>query len=144
MFFLMANAPGVIPAKAGIQSHRGFERLASNLDSPVNPALREGNDRKRDFFMAHFYRSWITVLSIDPADNLMETLFIDARVNREDIVYVSHTIESYEGMATVSTTDPAEGLIRITLSPFFLKEVKTILRELKKEVSLELLNEHGG
>lgn len=71
----------------------------------------------------------------------MEALFLDARVKREDIAYVSHTIEGYEGMGIVTTLDAAQGLIRITVSPFFLDEVKNILAGLKMEVGLELLHE---
>ncbi len=72
----------------------------------------------------------------------METLFLNARVQRKDIAYVSHTMEGYEGMATVTTIDPEKGLIRITVSPSFLKEVKKILAQLQIEVGLELLDEH--
>jgi hypothetical protein len=51
--FPYCQCSGVIPAKAGIQSQLGIEGLASYPVSPVNPALREGNGRKRDFFTAH-------------------------------------------------------------------------------------------
>lgn len=71
----------------------------------------------------------------------METLSLNVRLNKKDIAFVSHTIDSYEGMATVTTIDSAKGLIRITVSPFFLDEVKDILRELSKETGLELLDD---
>ena len=72
----------------------------------------------------------------------METLFLNARVQRKDIAFVSHTMEGYEGLATVTTIDPEKGLIRIAVSPSFLKEVKEILAELQIEVGLELLDEY--
>ena len=74
----------------------------------------------------------------------MEALFLSARVNRRDIAYVSHTLESYEGLAVVTTIDAASGLIRITVSPFFLDDVRAILYDLRAEVELELLDENGG
>ena len=74
----------------------------------------------------------------------MDTLFIDVRVSREDIAYVSHTLESYEGLASVTTIDPGERLIRITTPPFFLEDVKIILRQLTTEVRLELIDEQSG
>jgi len=70
----------------------------------------------------------------------MDTLSLMARVNRKDIAYVSHIIESYEGLAVVNTIDPASGLIRITISPFCFGEVKDILNQLMGEVELKLLN----
>jgi hypothetical protein len=74
----------------------------------------------------------------------METLFLGVRLNKKDIAYVSHTLDSYEGLATVTTIDPDQGLIRVTVSPFFLEEVKNILAELSEKIELELLGDDDG
>jgi hypothetical protein len=47
----------------------------------------------------------------------METNKYLLRVDRKDIVYLRGTIESYDGMAVVSTLDPQEAIIVVQVSP---------------------------
>jgi len=62
-----------------------------------------------------------------------------ARVNRRDIVYINHIIESYDGVMLMTTLDPAEARVEFNISPFLYGEALTILRELSKETSLEII-----
>ncbi len=39
------------------------------------------------------------------------------RVNRQDINYIRSTVECYDGMAVVSTLDPYEACVEISISP---------------------------
>ena len=47
----------------------------------------------------------------------METIKQSYRVERNQIHYIRWTVESYDGMATVSTVDPVEAVIEIKISP---------------------------
>ena len=47
----------------------------------------------------------------------MQTIERVFRVDRKDIHYIRPTIESFDGMAVVTTLDPYEASIKISISP---------------------------
>lgn len=48
-------------------------------------------------------------------------------VDRAKIGYLRFTLEAYEGMAAVSTVDPALGLVRISMAPGCEADVDRVL-----------------
>lgn len=69
----------------------------------------------------------------------MEDSRIRCRVRREDIAYVDALFESYENFGVVTTIDPKEAIIELSVSPSFLLETKELLISLKKEIDLEII-----
>lgn len=66
---------------------------------------------------------------------------IVVKVKREDIVYLNGVFESYDNLAVIRTIDRWESLVEILASPYFVSDVKGILEELKREMSLEIIEE---
>lgn len=62
------------------------------------------------------------------------------RVKREDIVYLNGLIEAYDGLAVFRTLNPYESIVELLTTPDCLEELKGVLNEIRKEVSLEILN----
>ncbi|MFO7985734.1 MAG: DUF4911 domain-containing protein [Desulfatiglandaceae bacterium] len=54
-------------------------------------------------------------------------------MDREEIGYLRFTLESYDGMAVVSTLDPHAALIEILIAPGCEERVMALLEALRKE-----------
>ena len=54
-------------------------------------------------------------------------------VERNEICYLQWTIESYDGMASVRTINPANGEIEISISPGCEEEIFSLIKYLKGE-----------
>ena len=54
-------------------------------------------------------------------------------VDRHEIGYLRFTLESYDGMAVVSTIDPQKALIEILIAPGCEAVVMNLLDSLRKE-----------
>lgn len=63
----------------------------------------------------------------------METSRTILRVNRKDIWYFRYILESYDGMAVVSTLDPTRAYIEIRTAPGCEDIVKNVVRAILKE-----------
>ena len=63
------------------------------------------------------------------------------RVIRRDIWYLHFIIESYEGLATVSTVDPKKGIVQIMTPVSRVDDMTVLLRELAKDIILQELTE---
>lgn len=63
----------------------------------------------------------------------METNRIILRIPRKDICYFQWIVESYDGMANMSTINPAKGEIQVSLSPYCKEEVLSLIEYLKEE-----------
>ncbi|CAH2032443.1 DUF4911 domain-containing protein [Trichlorobacter ammonificans] len=59
------------------------------------------------------------------------------RVPRQDHAYLTCIMESYEGIATVSTVDGAAGIIRICAPPGRAVELTELLAALSREIALD-------
>jgi len=59
------------------------------------------------------------------------------RVNPRDMVYVKSIVESYGGLAVLSTLDRQNGIMVWMIPPHRLKETEELIASLKKEVTLE-------
>lgn len=68
----------------------------------------------------------------------MKTIKRVFRVDRRDISYLRSTIESYDGMAVVSTLDPYKAYIEIQISPGCEYLVLELLDSLRQEEGIDL------
>jgi hypothetical protein len=75
----------------------------------------------------------------------METRKILVRVKPEDIAYLRSTLESYDGMAVVSTVDPITAVIELAVPPGCDRIVLEILESLARSegMDLALVNDAG-
>ena len=63
----------------------------------------------------------------------MQTIRHIFRVDRRDINYLRTTIESYDGMAVVSTLDPGKAYLEIRISPGCEQLITDLLDSLREE-----------
>jgi hypothetical protein len=68
----------------------------------------------------------------------METIRHRLRVPRGWISYIRYTLESYDGMAVVSTVEPNEAVIEIRIAPGCQDAVFGLLDGLRMEEGLNL------
>jgi hypothetical protein len=68
----------------------------------------------------------------------METHRILVRVRPEDIAYLRSTLESYDGMAVVSTVDPGRAVIELRVPPGCERFVLEILEGLRRDEGMDL------
>jgi hypothetical protein len=59
------------------------------------------------------------------------------RVDRKDISLMRFTFEGYEGIAGVTTLDPATGLIVLNIAPGCEQDVGNVLQDLQKQIYME-------
>jgi len=69
----------------------------------------------------------------------MEDIRVRCRVRKEDIAYVDGLFDAYENFGVLSTIDPKEAIIEISVSPSFISETKELLNALKNEIDLEII-----
>jgi hypothetical protein len=60
------------------------------------------------------------------------------RVDREEIGYLRFTLESYDGMAVVTTLDPCAALIEVSISHGCEETVLELLEALRQEEGLQI------
>ncbi len=58
-------------------------------------------------------------------------------VKRSDIAYLRFIIESYEGLATLSTVDAKNGLVSLSIPPCFASEADRLVRALENEIAIK-------
>lgn len=68
----------------------------------------------------------------------MDTLTIRGRVKPEDIAFLDSTLESYEGVAVIRTTDRSAGLVEFWVAPDFLLDFYRIIDDLSSEIEIEI------
>lgn len=61
------------------------------------------------------------------------------RVDRREIAFLKFIFEAYDGVALLTTMDPARGIIALCIAPQCQEQVAEILQELKKEVTIQRL-----
>lgn len=59
------------------------------------------------------------------------------KIKRQNINIVQFIIEGYEGMATVTTIDPREAVIQVSIMPDYFQEISNIMENLKNKYPLE-------
>lgn len=68
----------------------------------------------------------------------METISRFYHVDRDLIHYIRWIIESYDGVAVVTTIDPEKGIIELRISPGCESIVDELIDSLKKDESIKL------
>ena len=56
-----------------------------------------------------------------------------------DIALLQFILESYEGLVTVSTIDPRDAIIQISIMPDFAEDVESILEDLKERFMIKVI-----
>ena len=69
--------------------------------------------------------------------NLNETIKQHYRVDRRKIAFIRFIVEAYDGLAIVTTLDPAAGLIEFQIAPGCEQDVETILQDLKQDIMMQ-------
>ena len=67
----------------------------------------------------------------------METIKKILRVDRREICFVKFILEAYEGIASMTTIDPCQGIVLLRIAPGFEEEVEAVLRDLGKDIMME-------
>ncbi len=57
-------------------------------------------------------------------------------VRRRDIAYLHFIIESYEGLATLSTIDARKGIVRLSIPECLVEDVEKLLLALREEIPM--------
>lgn len=60
------------------------------------------------------------------------------KLTRRDLSYLRYTIESYDGMATVTTLDPLKGNVEICIAPGCERVVRELLDDLREREGLRI------
>jgi hypothetical protein len=66
------------------------------------------------------------------------------KVDRKDLSYLRWTVESYDGMALVSTLDPALAYVEIRIAPGCEGIVTDLLNHLAREEGVGVASLNGG
>ncbi len=67
----------------------------------------------------------------------MDTIQKYFRVRRCDMAYLKFIVESYGGLAALSTVDSKEGLMEWMIPPDRLEEAEQLIDSLREEVAME-------
>ena len=59
-------------------------------------------------------------------------------IDRKEICYLQWIIESYDGMASMRTINPANGGIEISIAPGCKEEIASLIRYLREEGSIHV------
>ncbi len=70
----------------------------------------------------------------------MESIRKHIRVDRKEINYLKFILEGYDGIASMTTINPALGVVLLCIAPGCEKDVDMVLQELKKDIIIEPLN----
>jgi len=58
------------------------------------------------------------------------------RVDRKDLVYMKFILEAYEGMCTMSTVNPKEGIVRVETPLPFADDVAALIEAISHEIAV--------
>ncbi|UCH19483.1 MAG: DUF4911 domain-containing protein [Deltaproteobacteria bacterium] len=67
----------------------------------------------------------------------MRTITKYLRVDRRKIAFLKFIFEAYDGIAVVSTLDPVEGTVMLSIAPGCEADVDMLLQDLKKDIMIE-------
>ena len=59
------------------------------------------------------------------------------RIDRKEICFLRFIFEAYDGIATITTVDPALGIVLFQIAPGCEEEVAIVLQDLKKDIMIE-------
>ena len=70
----------------------------------------------------------------------METIKKILRIDRREICFVKFILEAYDGIATMTTIDPLQGIVLFRIAPGCEKEVEVVLQDLGKDIMIDVLD----
>ena len=59
------------------------------------------------------------------------------RVDRREIAFLKFIFEAYDGIVTLTTIDPRQGIVALRSAPLCREQVAEILQNLKKEIIIQ-------
>jgi len=62
-------------------------------------------------------------------------------IDRKEICYLQWIIESYDGMASVRTINPADGEVEISIAPGCKEDIFSLIKHLKEEGNIHINKE---
>ncbi|MCD6272782.1 MAG: DUF4911 domain-containing protein [Deltaproteobacteria bacterium] len=62
------------------------------------------------------------------------------RIDRREICFLKFIIEAYDGIAVLTTIDPAKGIVVINIAPGCEEEVEMIIKDLEKNIMIEAVS----
>ncbi len=68
---------------------------------------------------------------------IMITLKKYLRIDRREICFLKFILEAYDGIATLTTIDPHQGVVLLRIAPGCEDEVETILQDLKRDIIID-------
>lgn len=60
-------------------------------------------------------------------------------IERKEICYLQWIIESYDGMASMRTIDPAHGEVEISIAPGCTEEIFSLINHLEEDGSIHVI-----
>jgi hypothetical protein len=67
----------------------------------------------------------------------LKTLEKYFRVDRREIAFLKFIFEAYDGIVTITTVDPDQGIVRFCIAPGCENDVEMVLKNLKKDIMIE-------
>ena len=89
----------------------------------------------------HLQQGYGDFLTVQESIGLNSTKQI-FKVDRREIHFLRFTLESYDGMALVSTIDPYVALIEVSMAPGCERQVLELIDALRKDEGLRISNPH--
>ena len=68
---------------------------------------------------------------------VLKTIKKYLRIDRREICFLKFILEAYDGIATLTTIDPHQGIVLLRIAPGCEDEVETILRDLKRNIIID-------
>jgi hypothetical protein len=65
------------------------------------------------------------------------------RVDRKKIYFLKFIFEAYDGIASITTIDPALGVVSLSVPPGCEPDVAIVINELKKDILIEPIEPHS-
>jgi hypothetical protein len=73
-----------------------------------------------------------------------ETVVRYFKIDRKDLVYLKFILEAYEGMSTLSTVEPKEVIVRLSIPQGFEADIQAVLSSVSESIQLEEVTyDHG-
>jgi len=67
----------------------------------------------------------------------LETIKKILRVDRREICFLKFILEAYDGIATLTTIDPHQGIVMLRIAPGCESDVDAVLQDLKKDIIID-------
>jgi hypothetical protein len=73
----------------------------------------------------------------------MQTTKLTLSIEKREICYLQWIIESYDGMASLRTIDPAHGKVEISIAPECSEEIFSLINRLEEDMRIHVKEKKG-